>query len=927
VATSLLTTVAMDEIVVCSRCGGRLSGEIPGQTCPLCAFDAGFQPGASWEADLVLPALVAGQVLFGQRYRLERELGRGGMGVVWLAWAEHLEQHVALKFLPSFFADDLVALDDLKRETRRSLELTHHHIVRIHDFHFEDDVAAISMEYVEGETLRTLQRTRAAQCFEVEEVKLWVAQLCAALGHAHDRAKIAHRDLKPGNLLINGAGELKVTDFGIAASLRQSIMRITRRPQGGTLAYMSPQQYAGELPTAADDLYALGATIYELLTSRPPFQGKDHGTLAVEITQVVPPTMTERRKQLAISDMAPIPPAWEEIVAACLQKDRAERPKTAREIAEKLSKGSSDRRSERFILAKRSIKRRLIFAACSFSAAFAVIAFRLVDLQVTSRMLQQADLRISEEAVYARRGAITDVRGEILAQTQLVHHVVADGRLIGDPAVFAELLAGPLEINSSELIKRVDFKAAGKPSPSGYIVLKRDVPDAKARQIADALRLMNVPTVSRSISFPARFLRRYSHAPLLQHVIGSYANTDRLTKGIDGIELAMEENLRGREGFRATIGDSYARIRATPSHLARPAQNGNNVRLTIDIRLQEIVETELDAAILQFRPRNATCIIMHPQTGEILAMASRPVFDPNMEARANEAGKDDDTSPMLNRAIAAAYEPGGIFGIVAATAALNEGVVDPATLIFCENGYFPRYKLRDSQEYGDLNVADVLAKNSNIGLCKLALQVGDEKLYQYVLGFGFGQKTGVALPNEHSGIVHPPKKWSQMSISRISMGHEVGVTPLQITAAMSAVANGGSFMLPQIVRDVSDDNGTIVSSYPPKIVRRVAEAKTMQAVRDALLRSVEPVAATLPAKVAGFKVAGKSATGQVMEPDGRYSRDRHRTSFIGFMPADTPVFTCLVMLEGPETEPGKDTGALVCAPIFFRIAEKAAPHL
>jgi cell division protein FtsI (penicillin-binding protein 3)/stage V sporulation protein D (sporulation-specific penicillin-binding protein) len=353
------------------------------------------------------------------------------------------------------------------------------------------------------------------------------------------------------------------------------------------------------------------------------------------------------------------------------------------------------------------------------------------------------------------------------------------------------------------------------------------------------------------------------------------------------------------------------------------------VRLTIDMQLQNIVETELDTAMKQFKPRFAVCIMMRPQTGEILAMASRPNFNPNdITAASKVAENDANMNPFINRAIASSYEPGSTFKIVATTAALNERLVNPATTIFCENGYFTRYKLRDHNNYGDLSVSDILIKSSNIGVCKLAVQLGEQKFYGYVRKFGFGDQTGIGLPGEEKGILEPPYRWSKISISRIPMGHEINVTGLQITSAMSAVANGGNLMMPQIVRDVTDDDKNVVLSFTPTVVRRVADEKTMNEVRDALVKVVGPKGTAPLAHVAGFKVAGKTGTAQVIEGKGKgYSRDHHRTSFIGFMPAEAPEFTCLVMLDEPETEHNKDMGGLVCAPIFSRIAERSAQYL
>ncbi len=273
-----------------------------------------------------------GQKLFG-RYTLIKVLGRGGMGIVWLARDEELEREVALKFLPDLMLADAAALDDLKRETRRSLELTHPHIIRIYDFVHDERSGCISMEYVDGETLASLRCRKEQKVFEPDELTSWMAQLCDALDYAHNRARIIHRDLKPANLMVNQRGDLKVADFGIARTLAESLKLLTlEQGRSGTLVYMSPQQLAGERGTHLDDIYSLGATLYDLLTSKPPFYS---GNVDQQIHERVAPPMTERRKEFNIEPVS-VPAIWEEVVAACLAKDPAKRPQSALEVANRL---------------------------------------------------------------------------------------------------------------------------------------------------------------------------------------------------------------------------------------------------------------------------------------------------------------------------------------------------------------------------------------------------------------------------------------------------------------------------------------------------------------------------------------------------------------------------------------------------------------
>src|ERR1700736_3032991 len=284
------------------------------------------------DLEQTIRGFAVGQKVF-DRYTVKKVLGRGGMGVVWLAFDEKLERDVALKFLPELLVLDAASLDDLKRETKRNLELTHQHIVRVYDFAQDDRSAAISMEYVDGSTLSSARVERQSKVFEVDDLGSIVQQGCAALEYAHMAAGIVHRDLKPANLMMNSRGQVKITDFGIARSLSDSISMLTMKKTSGTLVYMSPQQLDGERASPLDDVYSFGATVYELLTSKPPFYS---GGVDKQIHEKTPASMSERRKELGIVSSKIIPAHWEQTIAACLAKNPADRPQTTRAIAERL---------------------------------------------------------------------------------------------------------------------------------------------------------------------------------------------------------------------------------------------------------------------------------------------------------------------------------------------------------------------------------------------------------------------------------------------------------------------------------------------------------------------------------------------------------------------------------------------------------------
>lgn len=280
-----------------------------------------------------LSAKLTNGLLVFHRYRLKRLLGRGGMGVVWLAHDTELEKDIALKFLSEHLLYDSTAIRDLKKETRRGMELAHPNIIRVYGFFSGEQSAAVAMEYVEGNNLSSLRDARENHCFEVSEIAPWTLELCSALHYAHTHAEIAHRDLKPANLMIDHKNRLKVADFGISASISEAHTRLTGMSGvRGTMLYMSPQQMLGQRPCASHDIYGLGATLFDLLTGKPVFHS---GDISLQVRDVTPPSVQERREELGISG-EPIPEEWEETIAACLAKDASKRPRNAAEVISRL---------------------------------------------------------------------------------------------------------------------------------------------------------------------------------------------------------------------------------------------------------------------------------------------------------------------------------------------------------------------------------------------------------------------------------------------------------------------------------------------------------------------------------------------------------------------------------------------------------------
>jgi cell division protein FtsI (penicillin-binding protein 3)/stage V sporulation protein D (sporulation-specific penicillin-binding protein) len=508
-----------------------------------------------------------------------------------------------------------------------------------------------------------------------------------------------------------------------------------------------------------------------------------------------------------------------------------------------------------------------------------------------------------------------DINQQPLADNDPVRTVVADASVIADVDDAAAVLAGPLGLDQEDVRAKL---ATGR----RYIVLKKDVPDALAREIENRLEVRSI----RGINFLQDQERIYPNGAMGCHIVG-FMNGEHA--GVQGIEYEEDQYLRGHDGYRYIERDRTGQELVAYRGEERQPRNGYTVRLTVDMNLQNIVETELDAACAEFKPKKAIVILMKPQTGEILAMANRPNFDPN-DVRTKPASYiEEHQGDMKNCAISDMMEPGSTFKMVTAAGALNEHLVTPDSMIFCENGeynYGGRI-LHDHHPYGDLSVEDILVKSSNIGAAKLGMELGPPRLYGYIRGFGFGERTGVALPGEIGGLVYPPHKWSKLSITRIPMGQEVAVTPLQTITAMSAIANGGHLMMPQIVHDILDENGVAIAKFPPVEIRQVVSDESARQVTNALKGVVSVKGTAALARVSGFVVAGKTGTAEKIDPKGGYMPGKYIVSFCGYLPADKPAFICLVMLDDAQTKPDQDYGGMVAGPVFSRIGEKVARYM
>ena len=439
--------------------------------------------------------------------------------------------------------------------------------------------------------------------------------------------------------------------------------------------------------------------------------------------------------------------------------------------------------------------------------------------------------------------------------------------------------------------------------------MKRNIPDSLANQ----LKSMKIPGLV-VIREPHRF---YPKGPLVSHILG-FAGID--SQGLEGIEFQYERYLRGERNLKKYQRDALGRRIASPHRQdVQDFHMGFHLTLTIDEIIQFIAEEELAKALKQSQAKSGSILIMDPLTGAILAWALQPTFDPN------DFGKFA-AGQRRNRAVTDPYEPGSTLKIVVAAAALEEQTMAPDTLIYGGEGQMPVAGtiVHDPAKSSWMTFSEAIAKSSNIGAIKVAVELGPSRVFQYLKAFGFGEKTGIDLPGESSGILRDLGKWSGRSLSSIAMGQEIGVTPIQMVTAMSVVANGGWLMRPYVGALVMDDRGQAVLVQDPQPKRRPISAETAGLLSQILQTAVNEGTGKR-AKLADYQVAGKTGTSQKIDPaTGAYSSSKVIASFVGFVPAQQPRLTMLVVINEPERG---NWGGKIAAPVFQKVAKRVLAHL
>ncbi|MEI6081040.1 MAG: penicillin-binding protein 2 [Verrucomicrobiota bacterium] len=538
---------------------------------------------------------------------------------------------------------------------------------------------------------------------------------------------------------------------------------------------------------------------------------------------------------------------------------------------------------------------------------FTAFAWRLIHLQILKHDYYQeiaANKNDSRKVIPARRGRILDRNGEELAVNIPVQMVYADGSHIHDPTALATLAAPFLEVPVKELTEKLTTK-------SKYVVIRKGVSEEKAQDMMRAIEKANL----HGLYLQEGSVRSYPNGEMLCDVLGYVDHTGH---GADGIEKTCDAALTGQEGFRMIEHDRKGREIVVYRGQEQSPENGSDIRLSIDMGLQAIAEREVDEAYKTNHPASATAILADPNTGEILALASRPNYDPN---KFNEAKPEQ----MRNRAISDMYEPGSVFKIVVTSAAYNEGIVDDKTRIFCENGHFSYGGkiIKDHHGSGDLSIPEILMKSSNVGAAKISLRMKDQMFYDYVRKYGFGTRTGIPLPGEISGLVNPPHRWDMLTKTRMAFGQSISVTPIQMVMAMSAIANGGKLLKPKLVLSMGEGSNEL--QEPP--VAQVVKSESANYIANALEKVVGNQGTAPLARIEGYRVAGKTGTAQKISPHGGYLEGRYIVSFAGFFPVNKPKIMGIVIVDDAKLGETANYGGSVAGPVFAKIGEKAARHL
>jgi len=552
-------------------------------------------------------------------------------------------------------------------------------------------------------------------------------------------------------------------------------------------------------------------------------------------------------------------------------------------------------------------RKRAMLVAALFALGYIGVAVKLVYLQV----LRADDLRklaarqqTSSITVPARRGAIYDRSGRELAVSVETYSLFCEPDKVKDPGAVAKRLAVITGAPEDRLRARL---ASGR---SFAWLVRKAPPDVGPKVEAAGLK--------GTLGFVPDSRRYYPNRNLASHVLG-FTGMDN--EGLEGLEKLYDTSVGGAAGRLVIEKDGAGKEFLAVEDGYIPPRPANDLVLTIDARIQYIVEKELDALVAKYSPKSATAIVMDPNTGEVLAMASRPDFNPN-------SWNDYRAPSWRNTAVADIYEPGSTFKVVTASAALDSGVFGPKDIIDCGDGEVnvAGRIIHDSHRHGGrLSFTEIIQESNNVGAVKVGLKLGADRLYRYAKAFGIGERTGVDMPSEAAGMLREQKYWSAVSTASIAMGQEVGVTALQTLSVFNTIASGGRFIRPYVVSEVRTPDGKVVSRAASRKPRQVVSAKTARTMTEILSTVVEEGGTAVAANLRGYQVAGKTGTAQKYDPSTHgYSKDKYVSSFAGFAPADSPRVSAIVVVNEPK---GQYYGGAVAAPAFKEIVGQTLTYM
>ncbi|HXV50440.1 MAG TPA: penicillin-binding protein [Candidatus Binatia bacterium] len=548
--------------------------------------------------------------------------------------------------------------------------------------------------------------------------------------------------------------------------------------------------------------------------------------------------------------------------------------------------------------------RRLAAAKIFFLALILAIGARAFQLQVLQgdtlmRLGQRQHLK--EWIVLPKRGAFLDRAGEPLALSMESQSVYARPHRIQEAARVSQNLAEILNLPPAEVRQKI---SSAKP----FVWIKRQVSAPEAEKI-QALNLDGIGMFYEPN-------RHYPQGHLAGQLIGFVG---RDSEGLEGLELKYNDYVRGATGSSVAERDALGRRVLVQGVEGLQIPPGSDIHLTLDTSIQHMAEKELEAAILKYRAKAGVAIVVEPRTGEVLAMANYPSFDPNHYAKQT-------AEQRRNRVVTDSFEPGSTFKTILAAAALEEEIVGKDDLFYCELGKYPFAGkiVHDTHPHGWLSFAKILQVSSNIGFTKVAEKVKRERFFRYIEKFGFGKVTGIDVPGEVAGIVRRTEQWAAVDLATHAFGQGISTTPLQLVMAYAAIANGGFLMRPYVTRRVVGPNGDTLMENQPHVIRRVVSEKTSRLLAGMLGDVTNDGGTGKMAKIDGFEVAGKTGTAQKADPvHGGYSKKRVG-SFVGFVPANDPRLVALVLIDEPEVN---SYGGVVAAPAFRNIVQGALRRL